>query len=95
MPLTATFQCFKECVLRPHLAYAAANLDDIVLHSRMWEAHVTQVTAILQAPREAGFTANPAKSHLGLEEAWYRGNVVCLQDDKVSSIATWLRPHTT
>ncbi|XP_060937796.1 uncharacterized protein LOC133014546 [Limanda limanda] len=86
-------------VLRPHQAYAAAYLDDIVIHSTSWENHLQHLAAVLQALREAGLTANPAKCCLALEEANYlgytvgRGNVKP-QVKKVDAITTWPQPQT-
>lgn len=86
-------------VLRPHQDYAAAYLDDIVIHSTSWENHLQHLEAVLQALREAGLTANPAKCSLALEEANYlgytvgRGNVKP-QVKKVDAITTWPQPQT-
>ena len=70
----ATFQRLMDRVLRPHQQYAAAYLDDIVVHSETWKDHVSQVEAVLQALREAGLTTNPAKCHLGMEEGQLSGS---------------------
>ena len=95
----ATFQRLMDRVLRPHRAYAAAYIDDIVIHSGSWEDHLERLTAVLQSLRRAGLTANPAKCRLGLEEANYLGHTVgrgCVkpQEDKVASIRTWPQPTT-
>ena len=95
----ATFQRLMDKVLRPHQDYAAAYLDDIVIHSTSWENHLQHLEAVLQALREAGLTANPAKCSLALEEANYlgytvgRGNVKP-QVKKVDAITTWPQPQT-
>jgi hypothetical protein len=68
-----TFQRLMDRVLRPHRGYAAAYIDDIVIHGSEWDTHVKQVSAVLQALREAGLTANPKKCQLGLQEAEYLG----------------------
>ena len=86
-------------ILRPHQAYAAAYIDDIIIHSASWDIHVRQLRAVLAELRRAGLTANPAKCRLGLEETAYlgyrvgRGNVRP-QDSKVSAIRDWPRPTT-
>ena len=72
----ATFQRLMDRVLRPHQQYVAAYLNDIVVHSETWKDHVSRVEAILQALREAGLTANPAKCHLGMEVTW-SGRAMC------------------
>ena len=43
----ATFQCLTDRILRPHSAYAAAYLDDVIIHSETWEQHVQHVGAVL------------------------------------------------
>ncbi len=86
-------------VLRPHQQYAAAYLDDIVIHSRSWEEHLHHLEAVLQALRAAALTANPNKCSLAQEEANYlgytvgRGNVKP-QSKKIDSILTWPQPQT-
>ncbi|XP_061098630.1 uncharacterized protein LOC133128839 [Conger conger] len=95
----ATFQRLMDQVLRPHQRYAAAYLDDIVIHSTDWDSHVDKVEAVLRSLREAGLTANPAKCRLGFKEAAYLGHTVGRgrvkpQSNKVDSIATWPQPAT-
>lgn len=86
-------------VLRPHQEYAAAYLDDIVVHSMSWSQHLQHLSALLQALRDAGLTANPGKCALGLEETNYlgytvgRGNIKP-QLRKLDAIATWPRSQT-
>ncbi len=72
----ATFQRLMDRVLRPHQQYAAAYLDDIVIHSRSWEEHLHHLEAVLQALRAAALTANPNKCSLAQEEANYLGYTV-------------------
>ena len=63
-------------VLWPHRDYAAAELNDIIIHSTSWDIHLWHLEAVLQALWEAGLTANPAKCSLALEEANYLGYTV-------------------
>lgn len=95
----ATFQRAMDQILRPHREYAPAYLDDIVIFSRDWESHLPKVQAVLNALRKAGFTINPAKCALGMEEARYLGYVVGRgeikpQLNKVEAIQNWPRPLT-
>ncbi|MPU87958.1 hypothetical protein FVB03_26975 [Escherichia coli] len=55
-------------VLRPHAAYAAAYLDDVIIHSTTWAEHVRRVDAVLGSLRRAGLTANPGKCAVGRTE---------------------------
>ena len=43
----ATFQRMMDQLLRPHQAYAAAYIDDIIIHSNSWDVHVRQLRAVL------------------------------------------------
>lgn len=52
-------------VLCPDQQYAAAYLEDIVIHDRSWEEHRHHLEAVLQA------SANPSKCSLAQEEANY------------------------
>ena len=95
----ATFQRMMDQVLRPHRGYAAAYLDDVIVHSPDWTSHVGHLRAVLGSLRQAGLTANPKKCHLGLEEAQYLGYTIGRgsvkpQLRKVEAIATWPKPAT-
>ena len=93
----ATFQRMMDRLLRSHQAYAAAYIDDIIIHSASWDVHLRHLRAVLGELRRAGLTANPTKCRLGLEEASYlgyrvgRGNVRP-QEAKVKTILDWPRP---
>ncbi len=63
----ATFQRLMDKILRPHSAYAAAYLDDIIIHSNDWQRHMEHLRAVLRALRVAGLTANPRKCAIGRE----------------------------
>ena len=94
-----TFQRMMDKILRPHRDYAAAYLDDIVIHGEEWGTHLQQVTAVLRALRGAGLTANPKKCRLGLQDADYLGYTIgrgCVkpQARKVEAIREWPRPRT-
>ncbi|XP_053486641.1 uncharacterized protein LOC128611284 [Ictalurus furcatus] len=69
----ATFQRLMDILLRPHRQFAAAYLDDVVIHSSTWADHLFHLREVLKAHRGAGLTANPKKCHLGLTEAQYLG----------------------
>ena len=95
----ATFQRMMDRILRPHREYAAAYLDDIIIHSHDWTSHLGHLRAVLRALRQAGLTANPKKCHLGLEEAQYLGYTIGRghvkpQFRKVEAIKTWPKPAT-
>ena len=95
----ATFQRMMDKILRPHREFAAAYLDDIVIHSTTWELHLLHLEAVIGALRKAGLTANAKKCRLGLSETEYLGFTIgrgCVkpQAKKVERIREWPRPTT-
>ena len=86
-------------VLRPHAAYAAAYIDDIVIYGDEWGQHVQQVAAVLQSLRRAGLTANPRKCVIGRREIQYLGYHLVggkarPQVAKTTAVAASPRPRT-
>ena len=47
----ATFQRLMDRVLRPHAEYAAAHLDDVIIHSDTLPKHLRWVTTVLESLR--------------------------------------------
>ncbi|XP_041440518.1 uncharacterized protein LOC121400717 [Xenopus laevis] len=93
----ATFQRAMDKILKPHRQWAAAYLDDVIIHSPDWDSHLPRVQAVLDALQMAGFTANPKKCAIGLEEAKYLGyiigrGVIKPQVNKTEAIHAWPRP---
>ncbi|CAM4621176.1 unnamed protein product [Lepidochelys olivacea] len=94
----ATFQCLLDKLLRPHTSYAAAYLDDVVIHTPDWETHLEKVELVQDTLRRAGLTASPAKCAIGLAEAKYLGYIVGRgmvkpQLNKLEAIQNWPRPN--
>ncbi|CAM5105442.1 unnamed protein product [Natator depressus] len=46
-----TFQHLMDKLLQPHISYAAAYLDDVIIHIPNWEAHLGKVEAVLDTLR--------------------------------------------
>ncbi len=95
----ATFQRLMDKVLRPHSAYAAAYLDDIIIHSNDWQRHMEHLRAVLRALRVAGLTANLRKCAIGRVEVRYLGfhlghGQVRPQIDKTAAVAACPSPKT-
>ncbi len=95
----ATFQRLMDILLRPHQQYAAAYLDDVVIHSECWEDHLGRLRRVLMELRRAGVTANPRKCHLALFEAKYLGfqvgrGLIKPQEKKVEAVRAAPRPGT-
>ncbi len=94
-----TFQRLMDKILRPHTAYAAAYLDDIIIYSQDWQRHMVHLREVLRALRGAGLTANPKKCAIGRVEVRYLGFHFCHgqvrpQIDKTAAIAACPRPKT-
>ena len=66
----ATFQRMMDRVLADCSGYAAAYLDDVIIHSTCWEDHVRHVPNVLQKLRRAGLT------QFGMNSCSYLGHVV-------------------
>ncbi|XP_050984340.1 uncharacterized protein LOC127176618 isoform X2 [Labeo rohita] len=95
----ASFQRLMDIILRPHQSYAAAYLDDVVIHSETWEDHLDRLRRVLTELRRAGLTANPRKCHLALYEAKYLGYQVGRgqirpQEKKVEAVRTTPKPKS-
>lgn len=93
----ATFQRMMDILLRPHQVYAAAYLDDVVIHSETWEDHLERLPRVLLELHRARLTANPKKCHLALPEAKYLGfqvghGLIRPQEKKVAAILSAPRP---
>ena len=73
--------------------FAAAYLDDVIIHSDSWAQHLQHVEVVLESLRQAGLTANLKKCTIGRAEVRYlgyhlgRGQVRPLVD-KTTVIAT-------
>ncbi|XP_077936125.1 uncharacterized protein LOC144383152 [Gasterosteus aculeatus] len=46
----ATFQRLMDRVLRPHAAYAATYLDDVIIHSTTWAEHISEAYTLYMPP---------------------------------------------
>ncbi|XP_036804331.1 uncharacterized protein LOC118940159 [Oncorhynchus mykiss] len=92
----ATFQRLMDAILRPHQEYAAAYIDDVVIHSEDWDSHLLRLRAVLVSLEATGLTANPNKCCLGLSEAEYTvGNgKIRPQAEKTRAIRDWPRPRS-
>ncbi len=90
----ATFQLppFLDKILRPHSAYTAAYLDDIIINSNDWQRHMKHLRVVLRSLRVAGLTANQRKCAIWRVEVRYLGfhsghGQVRPQIDKTAAVA--------
>ncbi|CAM4607152.1 unnamed protein product [Caretta caretta] len=81
-------------LLRPHASYAAAYLDDVVIHIPDWKTHLEKVGAVLDTFRRAGLMVNPVKCTVGFKYLGYvvGKGLVKPQLNKLEAIQNWPRP---
>ena len=72
----ATFQRMMDQILIGCIGYAAAYLDDVIIHSNTWEDHICHITEVLRKLKEAGLTIRPKKCQFCMERCSYLGHVV-------------------
>ncbi len=65
----ATFQRMMDRLLWDVPEFAAAYLDDLIIHSTTWEEHLKHVRIIFEKLRSAGLTIKPKKCQFGPEES--------------------------
>ena len=66
----ATFQRLMDQVLRPHAEYAAAYLDDVIIHSDTWQQHIQRVVASVRVT-EGGRGSWPTQIGVRLDGGRY------------------------
>lgn len=72
----ATFQRLMDEVLRGAEEYAAAYIDDVVIHSASWTEHLQHLSDIFKRIRQAGLVVNASKCQLAKSEVCYLGYVL-------------------
>ena len=95
----ATFQRLIDRVLHQHAVCAAANLDDVILHSGSLTKYMQQVAVVLESLQRVGLAINPKKCAVGRGEGRYLGyhlggGQVRPQVDKTAVITACPRPKT-
>ena len=95
----ATFQRMMDDVLRECSDYAAAYLDDVVIHSTTWEDHTHHIRSVLSTLRGAGLTVKPKKCQLAMKTCTYFGHVVGNgevrpEEGKVKAVVNYPTPTT-
>lgn len=93
----ATFQRLMDRVLAGCDEFAKPYVDDVIVRSTSWQAHLYHLRQVLQRLRDAGLTAKPRKCRAGMQETECLGHVAgngCLrpQDQKVEAIRAYPRP---
>ena len=77
----ATFQRLMEKVLIGCEKFCAEYLDDVIVFSGNWSDHLTHLSVVLDAFRQAGITAKPVKCSWANKHILYLGHVVGKRED--------------
>ena len=72
----ATFQRMMDVILQDIGSFAAAYLDDIIIHSHTWEEHLQQIAMVLDRLAQAGLTLKPRKCQFAMSTCSYLGHIV-------------------
>ena len=70
----ATFQRMMD-VLLDGLDFAAAYLDDVLIHSQTWDDHLAHISSTLRLA-DHGLTVKPKKCQFGMSTCAYLGHIV-------------------
>ena len=93
----ATFQRMMDVVLQDCTGYAAAYLDDVIIHSSNWEDHISHVTTVLLKLQSVGLTVKPRKCQIAMGKCTYLGHIVGngevkLEKTKVDAVRNYPTP---
>ena len=72
----STFQRLMDQLLEGTQMFAAAYLDDVIIHSRCWEEHLEHLREILTRLRKAGLTIKESKCKFARNECEYLGHTL-------------------
>ena len=95
----STFQRLMESVLgsmnwRQCLVY----LDDVIIFSRTFQEHLTDLQEVFQSLRDAGLKLKPSKCHFAKNEVKYLGHIVSAEGiapcpEKCDAVRNFPTPH--
>ncbi len=87
-----------DCILEPCCGYASAYIDDIVIFSTTWEAHLQHLKQVCQQLKIAGLKVKARKCSLAMECTYLGHRVgkgaITLEDAKVAAIEKVKQPKT-
>ena len=72
----ATFQRLMDTVLQGLDSFAAAYLDDVIIHSNSWSDHLSHLQQVFNRIRNAKLTVKQRKCQFVMERCNYLGHVV-------------------
>lgn len=71
-----TFQRVVDTILRPHLSYAKAYIDDTAVYSKTWSEHLIHLGGVLAAFAEVGMTLRLSKCKFGRAKVKFIGHEI-------------------
>lgn len=91
----ATFQRLTGLLWESCLVY----IDDVIIMGRDVQSHLTNIAAVLQCLRSAGFKVKPTKCDFFKEEVHFLGHIIsrhgiATDTSKTNRIADWPTPTT-
>ena len=95
----ATFQRMVDKILNGLNEFAGAYIDDVIVYSKTWGAHLQQLEAVLGKIQEAGLTVKWKKCQFGMAKCGYLGHVigsgkVCPESAKSEAVRKFEQPTT-
>ena len=72
----ATFQRLMDTVLQGLDNFAAAYLDDVIIHSNSWSDHLSHLQQVFDRIRKAKLTVKQRKCQFAMERCNYLGHIV-------------------
>jgi hypothetical protein len=100
MGLSNSPSVFQRLVSRilGHLSFVEVFIDDILIHSRDADTHLTHIAAVLQILRDNCLTAKLTKCEFFAREVEFLGHVVSahgisMDPNKTSAITNWPEPQ--
>ena len=95
----ATFQRMVDKILNGLNEFAGAYIDDVIVYSKTWGAHLQQLEAVLGKIQEAGLTVKRKKCQFGMAKCGYLGHVigsgkVCPESAKIEAVRKFEQPTT-
>jgi len=95
----AVFQELMQRLFEKESEFCTPYMDDIVIFSRDWDAHVGHIDRVLAKLGEAGLTANPAKCRWGGRSMEFLGHQVgegrmSLSSHRAEALRNYTKPCT-
>ena len=70
------FQRLMDMILEETPSYAAAYLDNVIIHSNTWDEHLAHLQEVFQRLRDAGLTIKEGKCKFACNKCTYLGHTV-------------------